>query len=204
MEIVTGIVDALGYAGLAVLIALENVFPPIPSEVILPLAGFNVQMGSLSFTLVLLATTFGSVVGALILYGLGAWFGADRVRWFFREHGRKVLLKEADVDKAIAWFDRYGSAAVFFCRMLPVVRSLISIPAGLDRMSLPRFVLLTAAGSALWNAALVGAGWALGTQWDTVERYIEVLQYVVIAALVLLAVGFLRQRLLSARQTATR
>ncbi|HYO30522.1 MAG TPA: DedA family protein, partial [Thermomicrobiales bacterium] len=169
VEFVTEVVERLGYVGLLLMVALENVFPPIPSEVILPLAGFNVFEGDFSFPLVMLFATLGSVIGALALYAIGAWFGEARLRAIVRAHGGKLFLKEADIDNAEAWFRRYGPLAVFLCRMVPIVRSLISIPAGLDRMALGRFVLLSAAGSFLWNAALVGAGWALGTQWDRVE-----------------------------------
>jgi membrane protein DedA with SNARE-associated domain len=203
VEFVTDVVERLGYVGLLLMVALENVFPPIPSEIILPLAGFNVFQGDFSFPLVLLFATLGSVVGALALYAIGAWFGEDRLRGIVRAHGRKLFLKEADIDNAETWFNRHGARAVFLCRMVPIVRSLISIPAGLDRMALGRFVVLTAAGSLLWNAALVGAGWALGTQWERVEGVVSVLQYLVIAAGVLLVALFFWTRI-SARMRGSR
>lgn len=203
VEFVTDVVERLGYVGLLLMVALENVFPPIPSEIILPLAGFNVFQGDFSFPLVLLFATLGSVVGALALYAVGAWFGEDRLRGIVRAHGRKLFLKEADIDNAETWFNRHGARAVFLCRMVPIVRSLISIPAGLDRMALGRFVVLTAAGSLLWNAALVGAGWALGTQWERVEGVVSVLQYLVIAAGVLLVALFFWTRI-SARMRGSR
>jgi membrane protein DedA with SNARE-associated domain len=203
VEFVTEVVERLGYVGLLLMVALENVFPPIPSEVILPLAGFNVFEGDFSFPLVMLFATLGSVIGALALYAIGAWFGEARLRAIVRVHGGKLFLKEADIDNAEAWFRRYGPLAVFLCRMVPIVRSLISIPAGLDRMALGRFVLLSAAGSFLWNAALVGAGWALGTQWDRVEGVISAFQFLVIAAGALFVAWFLWTRI-SARLRRSR
>lgn len=191
---VVTVIERLGYVGLLLLVALENVFPPIPSEIILPLAGFNVSRGEFSFLLVLLFATAGSVLGALTLYGIGAWFGEARLRALVRRHGNKVFIREADIDKAEAWFDRYGWLAVFLCRMVPIVRSLISIPAGLERMPLPRFVGLTAAGAAVWNGALVGAGWALGTQWNRVEAWVGRLQFLVIVAGAVLVLAFLWSR----------
>ncbi len=200
VEFVTDVVERLGYVGLLLMVALENVFPPIPSEIILPLAGFNVFEGNFSFPLVLLFATLGSVVGAVVLYGIGTWFGEERLRAIVRAHGGKLFLKEADIDNAGAWFRRYGPLAVFLCRMVPIVRSLISIPAGVERMALGPFVLLTAAGSLLWNAALVGAGWALGTQWHRVEEVISTFQYVVIAAGALLVAWFLWTRIAARTQ----
>ncbi len=185
VDIVLKLMDAMGYVGVALLIALENIFPPIPSEIILPAAGFNVSQGSFTFPMVVIAATIGSVIGALVLYGIGYWLGEERLRGLVRSHGNRALLKETDIDKANAWFAKYGTLAVFLCRLLPVVRSLISIPAGLDGMPLPRFIILTAIGSAIWNSILVGAGWALGTQWDKgpVQDIVGILQTVVIAAI---------------------
>jgi len=194
MTFVTGVVDRLGYVGLALMIALENVFPPIPSEVILPLAGFNVWQGNFSFPMTVLAATVGSVIGALVLYGVGRWLGEERLRGLVRRHGSKVFIKESDVDKAGAWFARHGAIAVLLCRLLPIVRSLISIPAGIEAMPIGKFVVFTAIGSALWNAALIGAGWALGTQWDKVEIVVGYLQWVVLVVGAILVLQFLRKR----------
>lgn len=197
IDFVVSLVERLGYVGLALAIAAENVFPPIPSEAILPLAGFNVSKGEFSYPLVVIATTIGSVCGALILYALGRWLGKERVRALVKAHGNKAFLKIEDVDKADVWFDRYGPLAVLLCRMVPIVRSLISIPAGIDRMPLHTFVIFTTLGSAAWNAILVGAGWALGNQWDRVEVVIGYLQYVVIVVGALLVILFLRRRALA-------
>jgi membrane protein DedA with SNARE-associated domain len=192
---VTGVIEALGYVGLTALVALENVFPPIPSEVILPLAGFLTGQGRFSFPLVLLATTAGSILGALVLYGIGAAAGQRRVRRLVERYGRWALLTPEDLTRAEAWFDRYGPIAVFTGRLVPVVRSLVSIPAGYRRMPLGQFALLTGFGSALWNGALVVLGWALGENWHLIEEYVGWLQYVVIAAAALLIARFVWQRL---------
>jgi membrane protein DedA with SNARE-associated domain len=180
------VVETLGYPGLALLIALENVFPPIPSEVILPLAGFLSGQGKLWLPAAILAATVGSVVGALALYGVGAWLGEQRLRGLVRRFGHWLALDEDDLDRADAWFQRHGTKAVLFGRVIPVVRSLISIPAGVNRMALPSFVLYTALGSGIWNSLLIGAGWWLGDRWEQVSQYVEYLQY---ALLIVAIVG---------------
>jgi membrane protein DedA with SNARE-associated domain len=190
-EWVTGVIEALGYPGLTVLVALENVFPPIPSEIILPLAGFLTGQGRFSFPLVMLATTLGSLLGALVLYGVGAAAGRGRVRRLVERFGHWALLTPEDLTRAERWFDRYGTIAVFTGRLAPVVRSLVSIPAGYSRMPLGKFVLLTAVGSAIWNGVLVSLGWALGENWHNIERYVDWLQYLVLAAVALLVIRFI-------------
>jgi len=186
------LMETLGGPGAGMAIALENLFPPLPSEVILPLAGFTASRGTFGLVEVLLWTTLGSVVGALVLYGLGAWLGRDRLR---RVVARVPLMKVSDVDRAEAWFGRHGSKAVFFGRMIPLFRSLISIPAGVERMPLIRFTLLTTAGSAIWNTIFVLAGYYLGENWGVVEQYADVFQKIVIAAVVLAVVVFVVVRL---------
>lgn len=171
------LMETLGGPGAGLAIALENLFPPLPSEVILPLAGFTASQGTFNIVEVLVWTTLGSVVGALALYGLGAWLGRDRLR---RIIARVPLMKLSDVDKAEAWFSRHGSKAVFLGRMIPIFRSLISIPAGIERMNIIRFTLLTTAGSLIWNSIFVLAGYYLGENWAAVEPYADVLQKIVI------------------------
>lgn len=191
---VTGVIESLGYVGIAALIALENVFPPIPSELILPLTGFLSGQGRFWLPAAILAATVGSVVGALILYGLARWLGEQRLRWLVGRFGKFLLLKEGDLDRASAWFSRHGGKAVLIGRLVPVVRSLVSIPAGLALMPLSRFVLYTAIGSALWNGALIGLGWTLGDRWEQVQRYGQFLEYAVLAALVVGIGWFIWQR----------
>ncbi|HWG99209.1 MAG TPA: DedA family protein [Pilimelia sp.] len=165
---VAGVIDRLGEAGVALLVALETVVPPIPSELVLAMAGYLAAMGRLNVVLVVLAATAGALAGALFFHWLGARLGRERLR---RWLDRIPLVDPADLDRADRWFDRYGGRAVLFGRMIPVVRSLVSLPAGACRMPLRRFTVLTAAGSGAWNCLLVGGGYALGTRWQTVERY---------------------------------
>ncbi|MFF4244758.1 DedA family protein [Streptomyces sp. NPDC001822] len=176
---VTGLMGTLGAPGAGLAVALENIFPPLPSEVILPLAGFTASTGGMNLYAALLWTTLGSVVGALALYGIGAALGRERVT---AVAAKVPLVKVADIEKTEAWFERHGAKAVFFGRMIPVFRSLISVPAGVERMRLPVFLTLTALGSALWNTAFVLAGFFLGEQWDVVSGYVSTYSKVVLAA----------------------
>ena len=184
------VVEALGEVGVGVLVLAENVFPPIPSEVVLPLAGFLAARGRMELWLVIVAATLGSVLGALLLYEAGARTGRDRLR---RLVERMPLMEVEDLDRAEAWFDRHGEMSVLLGRCLPVVRSLISVPAGVERMPRWRFTVLTAVGSGAWNAAFVLGGWALGAQFSEIERYSGWLNAAVYAAIaVLLALGVRR------------
>jgi membrane protein DedA with SNARE-associated domain len=186
--------ERLGYLGVAGLTALENLIPPIPSEAILPLAGFLISQGRFSFAWVMFAATFGSVAGAVVLYYFGYIVGEHRIRYLANRYGRYILIDQADFDNSLIWFIRHGGKAVLIGRVVPGVRSLISIPAGLSRMRLGKFLLYTTAGSAVWNALLVGLGWGLGTQWYRIEAYVEVIQYGVVAAILAgLAFFFVRR-----------
>jgi membrane protein DedA with SNARE-associated domain len=180
------VIDALGPVGVGVLIAAENLIPPIPSEVILPLAGFRSRTGAMNPVLVWIAATLGALGGALVLYGLGAWLGYDRLhrlagrRWF-------VVASQRDLERGRALFDRHGSWIVAGTRCVPVLRSLVSVPAGIAGMPLTRFCLLTSAGAGVWNAIFITAGWVLADNWNRVERYTGP---VGIAITVAVAVGF--------------
>jgi membrane protein DedA with SNARE-associated domain len=196
---VVGLMDALGAPGVGLAIALENVFPPLPSEVFLPLAGFAAARGEMSLVAAIAWTTLGSLVGALVLYGVGAALGRDRVRALA---DRMPLVNATDVDKAEAWFARHGAKAVFLGRMVPLVRSLISVPAGVERMPPARFAALTAAGSLIWNTAFVLAGYVLGANWGVVEQYADVASKAVLGLLVL-AVAVFAVRRIRRRRTAT-
>ncbi|MBU20026.1 DedA family protein [Microbacterium sp.] len=186
------LMEIIGPAGAGLAIALENIFPPLPSEVILPMAGLSASRGSFSLAEALIWTTLGSGVGAFLLYGIGAWLGVDRLRTIA---AKVPLLRPDDIDRTVAWFHRHGGKAVFFGRMVPIFRSLISIPAGVTRMPLWKFGLLTVAGSALWNTIFVLAGFLLGEAWPVIERYADILQYVVIAAVVVGIAWFLVVRI---------
>jgi membrane protein DedA with SNARE-associated domain len=197
---VVRLVETLGYPGLAVVVALENVFPPIPSEAVLPLAGYLVSQGRMTLWGAVVASTVGSVLGALVLYWLGAAWGEQRVRRFVGTYGRWLMVDEQDLDRAQAWFERHGRAAVFIARLAPFTRSVISIPAGVAKMPMPTFLLYTTLGSGLWNLLLIGAGWLLGANWSLVEKYQSIFGTVVVAALVLAVVWFVGRRLLSGKQ----
>ncbi|WP_338403114.1 DedA family protein [Arthrobacter bussei] len=181
------LMETIGAPGAGLAIALENLFPPLPSEVILPLAGFTASRGNFSLFEAILWTTLGSVVGAFALYALGAWLGRDRMR---RLVSRVPLIDIEDVDKVEDWFNRHGYRAVFFGRMIPLFRSLVSIPAGIERMPVPVFLLLTTAGSLIWNSIFVLAGFYLGENWHIVEQYANTFQKIVIVAVVLFAIWF--------------
>jgi membrane protein DedA with SNARE-associated domain len=200
---ITSVVQTGGYLGVGGLTLLENLFPPIPSELILPVAGFLVSQGQLAFAGVVVASTLGSLAGALILYGLGYYLGERRLRAFVRDHGRWLALDESDVEQAKDWFRRHGGQAVFIGRLIPSVRSVISIPAGLAHMPLGPFVLYTTLGSGLWNAALVASGWLLGNQWDKLEPYLHLLEWAALVALAAGAAWFIWKRKTRNRAPAT-
>jgi membrane protein DedA with SNARE-associated domain len=181
------LMETIGAPGAGLAIALENLFPPLPSEVILPLAGFTASRGNFSLFEAILWTTLGSVIGAYALYALGAWLGRDRMR---RLVSKVPLIDLEDVDKVEDWFNRHGYRAVFFGRMIPLFRSLVSIPAGIERMPLGKFLLLTTAGSLIWNSIFVLAGFFLGENWHVVEQYADTFQKIVIVAVVLFVVYF--------------
>ncbi len=191
------LMERLGPIGAAVVIALENLFPPLPSEVILPLAGFTASQGSFSLVEALIWTTVGSVVGAFLLYQLGVAFGRDRMYWIW---DRLPLTKTSDLERTEAWFAKHGRKAVFFGRMVPIFRSLISVPAGIERMPLLQFLGLTLAGSAIWNTIFVLAGYHLGEQWHRVEAYAGTFQKVVIVAVVVAVAAWIMLRVRSMRR----
>ncbi|MGW5163367.1 DedA family protein [Nonomuraea wenchangensis] len=192
-----GLMETLGAPGAGLAIALENLFPPLPSEVILPMAGFTASQGELDLLDVIVWTTIGSVVGALALYWVGAMLGRDRV---IRLVERMPLLKTSDIEKTEAFFQRHGRKTVFFGRMIPVFRSLISIPAGVERMPLPMFLLLTTGGSLIWNVIFVYAGYLLGEQWHLVETYVGVGTNVVIGIVVVAVLVFIGVRVAERRK----
>ena len=166
-------------------------FPPVPSELVLPLAGFSASQGTMSLFMALFWTTLGSVAGALLTYWLGAWLGRDRVRALII---RAPLMKESDFDRTERWFLRHGTKAVFFGRMVPLFRSLISLPAGVERMPMWKFLSLTTLGSLIWNTGFVVAGYLLGANWQVVDEYAGIFQYVVIAAVTLAIALFVAVR----------
>ena len=194
------LMDKLGLFGAGLILAIETLLPFLPSEVVLPLAGFTASVGG-QFGLipVIIATTIGSLVGALALYGLSRWFGRDRTRAILV---RIPLISAHDIDRGEAWFNRHGGTAVFLCRMVPVLRSLISVPAGVEKMSVWSFALYTAAGSLIWNCIWIIAGYHLGENWENVEKYAGVLQKVFIGAVLIALLWFAYSKVKARRATS--
>jgi membrane protein DedA with SNARE-associated domain len=180
---VQDVIEQLGYLGVALLVVLENVFPPIPSEIVLPFAGFVAQQGSESVVLMILAATVGSVIGALIMYWIAAIIGDERLHAFTRRFGKWVQIREADLTRAEEWFDRHAMSAVLVGRCVPLIRSVVSIPAGFRRMKLIPYIAYTFLGSLVWNIALVGAGAVLGENWERVEPVVATFQWIVIVVI---------------------
>lgn len=192
-EWATGLMESLGAVGAGIAIALENLFPPLPSEVILPLAGFTAHKGGMNLVAAIVWTTVGSLVGALALYGLGAWLGRERT---VALASRIPLLKVSDIEKTERWFAKHGTKAVFFGRMIPLFRSLISVPAGVERMRIDVFLLLTGLGSLIWNTLFILAGYGLGAQWHRITEYVGVYSKVVLGLVALGVVVFVVARVL--------
>ncbi|RAV01962.1 DedA family protein [Paenibacillus sp. YN15] len=206
-EWIYSIMDSFGYAGIFLLIAVENLFPPIPSEVILTLGGFMTTTTSMTVLGAIIAATAGSVAGALCLYGVGRILSAERLGEIVTRYGKVLRLKPEDIKKAEAWFARHGTWTVLLGRLVPLIRSLISIPAGSAKMNLVSFLLLTTLGSLIWNTALVYVGSILGNSWDSVLAYMDMYSNVVYAMLALgmlvFAAVFYRYRIAKKKVTRT-
>ncbi|GHJ51839.1 DedA family protein [Micromonospora chersina] len=199
---VASVIDSFGAVGVALLVALESIIPPIPSEVVLAMAGYLAAEGRFNVALIVLAATAGSLLGALVLYWLGAALGEERLkRWL--DH--IPLVDRDDLEKADRWFERHGRWAVLIGRVVPVVRSLVSVPAGANRMPLGEFVLLTTLGSGVWNALIVGAGFALGSRWERVNQYSDWFNYAIFAVFAVMIVSWVvkKVRRRRARQSVT-
>ncbi|KWX82286.1 alkaline phosphatase [Paenibacillus riograndensis] len=197
---ITDIMEQFGYAGIFLMLALENIFPPIPSEVILPFGGFMTTTSGLTIPGVLIASTAGSLLGAAILYWIGRLLDVNRMERIVDRYGKWIRIKKSDIRKADAWFDKYGYWTVLFCRMVPLVRSLISIPAGMSGMKFGLFMLFTTIGTLGWNTLLILLGAALGESWEDIGGYIGTYSNVVY---ILLAGGILVLGLLYLRKRHT-
>jgi membrane protein DedA with SNARE-associated domain len=182
---ITDLIGKGGYLGIFLLMILENVFPPIPSELIMPFAGYEAALGDLSLPLVILAGSLGSLIGVWLWYELARWLGTERLRKFAVRHGRLLTLSPRDLDKADHWFDQHEGKVVLFGRCLPGIRTLISIPAGIFGMSRSRFLIYSAIGIFIWTAALAGAGFALRANYNVVENYVNPVSTGLIALLVI-------------------
>lgn len=191
-NIIIDIMNHFGYFGIFLLIAVENIFPPIPSEVILLFGGFMTTYTKLNIVGVVIAATLGSVAGAIVLYYIGKILNKDRLKKIVRGKIGKILrLKETDIDKADAWFDTKGQKTVFFCRFIPIVRSLISIPAGMSEMNLKKFLIYTTLGSAIWNVVLTIAGSIASKNWEKVLGFFDQYSHIVMILLIIIFVIFI-------------
>lgn len=194
LEWIQNLMTNLGYPGVALLMFLENVFPPIPSELIMPLAGFSAGRGDLSFVGVVLAGALGSLLGQLPLYYLGRWVGEDKLVAWADRYGKWLTVSGKDIKKADDWFDKHGHKTVFFARLVPGLRSLISIPAGLSEMHLPTFLFYSALGTGLWALLLAALGRLLGENYGAVDTYLGPVAFVVLGGLTVWAVVWVVRR----------
>ena len=185
---ITGLVEQTGYLGIALLMLAENVFPPIPSELIMPMAGFTVAGGKLSMVGVVVAGTAGSLAGALLWYYIGRWIGLERLKRWAAKHGRWLTISPEALDEAATWFNRHCGKAVLVGRLIPAVRTLISVPAGVAGMALMRFLTYSALGTALWTALLAAAGYLLEDQYQKVGDYLNPVSNVILG---LIGLGYL-------------
>lgn len=186
------VMEQFGYIGVFFLILLENVFPPIPSEVILTFGGFMASKSTqLNFTGMLISSTLGAVIGALILYYIGKILGIKRLESIVDRYGKVLRIEIDDLHKADNWFTKYGGLAVFLCRFVPLIRSLISIPAGLNHMNIPKFLLYTTIGSAIWNGILIYLGLKLGDNWESVVHTFDTYSNILYIIMGILMIGFI-------------
>ena len=191
-EFIISLMGQFGYFGVFFLIALENVFPPIPSEVILLFGGFMTTYTSLNIALMVVAATLGSLLGAIVLYYIGKILNKERLKKIvFGNVGKVLRLKEKDIDMADHWFDTKGNKTVFFCRFIPIVRSLISIPAGMSEMPMAKFLLYTTVGSAIWNTVLIVIGNRVGENWESILGVFDQYSHIVLILLILIFVLFI-------------
>ncbi|ANF95261.1 DedA family protein [Paenibacillus bovis] len=188
---ITSFMEEYGYIGIALIIALENVFPPIPSEIVLPFGGFMTTNSSLTVIGVIIAATIGSVAGAVILYGIGRALDVARLEKIIDRWGHILRIKKEDVHRADAWFDKYGYWTVLFCRMIPLVRSLISIPAGMSNMKFGLFLLFTTIGTVIWNTVLVTVGAALGENWHSITNFMDIYSNIAYAVIAIAGIGMI-------------
>lgn len=172
------VVSSLGYIGIALLMFIENIFPPIPSEVIMPFAGSLVTEGKMNFVFAFVAGTIGALAGAVAIYYIGVAVTEDRAQRWFKNYGRFLLMSKNDFDQAMEKFEKHGAKMVFVGRLMPAIRSLISLPAGLNRMQMMKFLLYTTLGTTIWNLLLLGAGFYLGKNWEQVISFVDTYEMV--------------------------
>ncbi|WP_035051838.1 DedA family protein [Carnobacterium pleistocenium] len=188
---IQGIMEQFGYIGVFLLIMVENLFPPIPSEIILTFGGFMTTSTNLTIWGVILASTLGSMIGAMILYGIGLLLDVKRLEKIVDRWGHILRLTRDDIHKADKWFDKYGIWTVFFCRFVPLIRSLISLPAGMSNMNFGLFLFFTTIGSLIWNTVLIYLGAAVGSQWEVIVHYMDIYSNIAYALMAIAIVVFI-------------
>lgn len=194
---ITEIMENFGYLGILFLIALENIFPPIPSEIILTFGGFMTTFTNLTPFGVIVVATLGSIIGAIILFLIGRILDVERLEKIVDKFGKYLRLKREDIYRADAWFDKHGNKAVFFCRMIPLIRSLISVPAGMSGMKWVPFLFYTTLGTLIWNTVLVSLGVMVGDNWETIVHYLDIysnIAYAIIALVIIVVLVLYLQR----------
>jgi membrane protein DedA with SNARE-associated domain len=200
--VIEQIIGTLGYGGIALLMIVENIFPPIPSELVVPFAGFLIFRGEMNFFAVVLASSIGTMIGTTFLYYLGKWLGEERLRLLLRNYGRFFFFPEKNYDKALTAFHKHDKAVVFWSRLVPGLRSVISLPAGVAKMPLGRFLFYTTLGTLVWNTLLAGGGVLLGNNWSQMMAFVDRFKYIVLLIIAALIVFLLiRQNMM---KTATR
>lgn len=196
------IIRATGYLGIAFLMFIENLFPPIPSEVVMPFAGFLVDKGEMSFAGVMIAGTIGAGLGAVAIYYIGLKLGEGRLRQWVDKNGKYLLMSEDELDSSLETFNNHGKKMVLFGRLIPTIRSLISVPAGLENMNLSVFLIFTLIGTTLWNLVLTGGGVLLGRNWQRVLDWVDTYSYIVYAVLVVLLLVYIGSQVKKRRRAA--
>ena len=191
-EIIINLMNQFGYIGIFLLIAIENIFPPIPSEVILTFCGYMTTYSNLNVPLVILSATLGSLLGAIVLYAIGKILNKERlIKIVSGKVGKILRLKKEDIESADKWFDTKGEKCVFFCRFIPIVRSLISIPAGMSEMNIPKFLIYTTIGSLIWNSVLVIVGAIVGENWENIVNIFDTYSTLTLILLIIIFILFI-------------
>ena len=191
-EFIINLMNQFGYIGIFLLIAIENIFPPIPSEVILTFGGYMTTYSNLNVPLVILSATLGSLLGAIVLYAIGKILNKERLMKIVSGKVGKILhLKKEDIESADKWFDTKGEKCVFFCRFIPIVRSLISIPAGMSEMNIPKFLIYTTIGSLIWNSVLVIVGAIVGENWENIVNIFDTYSTLTLILLIIIFILFI-------------
>ncbi len=202
--LIESIILTMGYPGIAIVMFAENIFTPIPSELVMPFAGFLVADGKMSMVWVLASATVGVLAGALVIYYIGLWADEPVIRAFIRRWGKFFFVSEEDIDRVMAFFDKHGQLVVLFGRLIPIIRSLISLPAGMNRMPLPTFLIFTTLGSLIWNIILGYAGYVLGSNWETILTITDRYEKVWLILMAVIVIGFFAKRVYDVQRKAAR